>query len=86
MIDPEYICENHTLRALLPYTDEQLMVQLDRLGIRSYQYDIGPNNEIFLRLSYEFLKQLVEIQKSAPLESAPVLGTARGRRGHVLVG
>jgi hypothetical protein len=60
------------------------MFHLDRIGLRPYQFDIGRDNDILLRLSYEFLKRLVEIQESTPLESAPVLGTARGQRGRVL--
>jgi hypothetical protein len=62
------------------------MVQLDRIGLRPYQFDIGHDNELSLRLSYEVLKRSVEIQKSTPLEVAPVIGTARGRRGRVLAG
>jgi hypothetical protein len=82
----EIVFESQKLRNQIPLTDEQLMVQLDRIGLRPYQFDIGQNNEISLRLSYELLKQLVEIQKSTPLEVAPAMGTARGRRGHILAG
>jgi hypothetical protein len=85
-----YVCEEQKLRDMLLDSDGNrigdgaLLVCLDRLGMRMFQYDLGPHNEILLRLSYEFLKQLVEIQKSAPLEIAPVVGTARGRVGRVL--
>jgi hypothetical protein len=82
----EIVFESQKLRNQIPLTDEQLMVQLDRIGLRPYQFDIGHDNELLLRLSYELLKQLVEIQKSTPLEVAPVMGTARGRRGRVLAG
>ena len=82
----EIVFESQKLRNQIPLTDEQLMVQLDRIGLRSYQFDIGHDNELLLRLSYELLKQLVEIQKSTPLEVAPVMGTARGHRGRVLAG
>lgn len=69
----------------LPLTNGMpIRVQLDRIGLRPYHFDIGRDNEILLRLSYEFLKRLVEIQESTPLEVAPVFGTARGRRGRVL--
>ena len=80
----KYVCEEQWLRDQIPMTDEQLMFQLDRIGLRPYQFDIGRDNDILLRLSYEFLKRLVEIQESTPLEFAPVLGTARGQRGRVL--
>ena len=90
---PNYICEEEKLRNLLldsttgeVITDERLMIHLDRIGVRPYQFDLGPDDEILLRLSYEFLKRLVEIQESTPLELAPVIGTARGRRGHGLAG
>ena len=82
----KYLCEEQWLRDQIPMTDEQLMFQLDRIGLRPYQYDIGRGNDILLRLSYEPLKQLVKIQQSTPLESAPVVGTFRGRRGRVLAG
>jgi hypothetical protein len=82
----EIVFESQKLRNQIPLTDEQLMVQLDRIGLRPYQFDIGPDNELLLRLSYELLKQLVEIQKSTALEVAPVMGPARGRRGRVLAG
>jgi len=84
-------CEEQKLRDMLRdsatgevITDAQLMCHLERIGLRPYQFDLGPDNEILLRLSYEFLKRLVEIQESTPLESAPVVGTAKGRRGMVL--
>ena len=80
-----YVVEQR-LRNQISMSDEQLMIQLDRIGVRAYQFDIGQKNEILLRLSYELLKVLVEIQKSTPLEVAPVMGTGRGRRGHVLAG
>jgi hypothetical protein len=82
----ERVFEPQKLRSQIRLTDEQLMVQLDIIGLRPYQFDIGYDNEILLRLSYELLKQLVEIQESTPLEFVPVIGTARGRRGHVLAG
>jgi hypothetical protein len=82
----QIVFESEKLRNQIPLTDEQLMAQLDRIGIRPYQFDIGLDNEIILRLSYELLKTLVEIQESTPLEFVPVIGTARGRRGHVLAG
>jgi hypothetical protein len=74
------------LRNQIPLTDEHLMVQLDRIGMRRYQFDLGQDNEIILRLSYELLRVLVEVQGLTPLESAPVVGAARGRRGRVLTG
>lgn len=80
----QIIFESEKLRNQFPLTDEQLMVQLDRIGMRPYQFDLGQNNEIILRLSYELLRMMVEIQKVTPLEVAPVRGTARGRRGRVL--
>jgi hypothetical protein len=82
----QIVFESEKLRNQIPLTDEQLMAQLDRIGLRPYQFDIGHDNDILLRLSYELLKQLVDIQKSTPLEFVPVIGTARGRRGHVLAG
>ena len=82
----DYVCEEAKLRNQIPLTDDQLMIQLDRIGMRPYQFDVGDHNEILLRLSYELLKVLVAIQATTPLESAPVVGTAKGQRGHVLVG
>jgi len=83
-------CVEQRLRDQLPFTDMQLMVQLDRLELRPYQYDLGPNNEVLLRLSYELLKQLVELHEhgleNVIVEKQYAPGFAQGRRGHVLCG
>jgi hypothetical protein len=80
----EITFETQKLRNQIPLTDEQLFGTLDHLGLRPFQYDIGENNEIILRLSYEFLCQLVDIQTVTPLASAPRVGISLGQRGRVL--
>lgn len=85
MTDKGYVVEQ-MLRNQIPLTDSQLMVQLDRIGLRPYQFDIGKHDEVLLRLPYELLRVLVQMQETAPLSDTPIVGTAKGRRGHVLVG
>jgi hypothetical protein len=86
-----YVSEEQKLRDMLRdsrtgevMSDERLMDRLDHIGLYPYQFDVGPDNEIILRLSYQLLLHLVGIQESVPLDRAAAMGTIHGRRGHTL--
>jgi hypothetical protein len=84
-----YVCEENRLRSQIAMTDEELMTVMDRIGGWVYQFDLGKNDEILLRLPYMVLVQLVQIQLEAEergytLNQLQPIGTAKGHRGHLL--
>jgi hypothetical protein len=84
-----YVCEENRLRSQIAMTDEELMAVMDRIGGWVYQFDLGKNDEILLRLPYMVLVQLVQIQfeaeeRGCTLNQLQPIGTAKGHRGHLL--
>jgi hypothetical protein len=84
-----YVCEENRLRNQIAMTDEELMVVMDRIGGWVYQFDLGKNDEILLRLPFMVLVQLVHLQEMAivhntTLADFPAIGSFKGQRGHLL--
>ena len=84
-----YVCEENRLRNQIAMTDEELMVVMDRIGGWVYQFDLGKNDEILLRLPFMVLVQLVHLQEMAAVHNTiladfPAIGSFKGQRGHLL--
>jgi len=84
-----YVCEENRVRNQIAMTDEELMVVMDRIGGWVYQFDLGKNDEILLRLPFMVLVQLVHLQEMAAVHNTiladfPAIGSFKGQRGHLL--